>query len=75
MANRYLYLTNTRLVCLRLARGQVREAHEFEVSEEGAAAFDAFLATAPALPTRLVTDLAEEDFRPDTIPHVGAAAR
>jgi len=75
MANRYLYLTNTRLVCLELARGQVREAREFEVSEEGAAAFDAYLAGVPALPTRLITDLPEEDFRPDTIPHVGPSDR
>jgi hypothetical protein len=43
MANRYLYLTNTRLVSLELARGQVREAREFEVSE-GRGGFDAYLA-------------------------------
>ena len=75
MANRYLYLTNSRIACLTLARGQVRDAREFEVSEEGAAAFEAYLAAAPALPTRLITDLVEEDFRPDTIPHVGGGDR
>jgi len=75
MASRYLYLTNARLACLRLSRGHIREAREFEVSEEGAAAFEAYLAAAPALPTRFITDLVEEDFRPDTIPHVGAGDR
>jgi len=75
MATHYLYLTNSRLVSLMLARGQVREAREFEVTEEGAAAFDAYLATIARVPVHLITDLAEEDLRPDTIPHVGAGDR
>jgi type II secretory pathway pseudopilin PulG len=75
MANRYLYLTDSRLACLTLARGHVRDAREFETTEEGAAAFEAWLAAAPRLPDPRHHDLAEEDFRPDTIPHVGGGDR
>jgi hypothetical protein len=75
MATHYLYLTNSRVTSMMLARGQVREAREFEVSSEGAAAFDQHLAGIARVPVHLITDLAEEDFRPDTIPHVGAGDR
>jgi len=75
MATHYLYLTNSRLVSLMLARGQVRDAREFEITEEGAAAFDAYLATVARVPVHLITDLAEEDLRADTVPHVGAGDR
>jgi len=51
MANRYLYLTNTRIACLTLARGRVRDAREFEVSEEGAAAL------ALTVAERMITDV------------------
>ena len=75
MATHYVYLTNSRLVSLVLAGGQVRDAREFAVTEEGRGAFEARLAEIPGLTVHLITDLAEEDFRPDTLPHVGARDR
>jgi len=75
MATHYLYLTNSRLVSILLARGQVRDARVFEASEDGAAAFEERLASVARVPVHLITDLAEEDLRPDTLPHVGAGDR
>ena len=75
MASHYLYLTNTRLVSLIGRAGQVSARREFEASDAGAAQFDAYLATQASVPVSLFTDLAEEDFRADTIPHVGASDR
>jgi hypothetical protein len=45
------------------------------VSEAGLADFEAYLRTLAATPARLYIDLAEEDFRADTIPHVGRGDR
>jgi len=75
VASHYLYLTNTRLASLIARGGQIGERREFAVSEAGAAEFDAYLATVAGVPIHFFTDLAEEDFRPDTIPHVGARDR
>jgi hypothetical protein len=75
MATHCLYLTNSVLVSL-IARGSTFSARrEFPVTDAGLAEFEAHLATVANLPTRLFTDLAEEDFRPDTIPHVGRGDR
>jgi len=75
VASHSLYLTNTRLVSLLARAGQASVRREFEASEAGAAQFDAYLATVSDVPIHFFTDLAEEDFRPDTIPHVGARDR
>ena len=75
MASHYLYLTNTRLASLIVRGGQVSARREFAVSDAGAAQFDAYLATVANVPIDLFTDLAEEDFRADTIAHVGARDR
>ena len=75
MASHYLYLTNTRLVSLIGRSGQASARREFEASDAGAGEFDAYLATRASVPVSLFTDLAEEDFRADTIPHVGTSDR
>src|SRR5512140_153654 len=48
---------------------------EFAASGTGAAQFEQHLATLPVAPVHLFTDLAEEDFRLDTVPHVGGRDR
>ena len=48
---------------------------EFAVAGAGATAFERYLAGMADVPTHLFTDLAEEDFRLDTIPHVGTGDR
>jgi hypothetical protein len=71
----FLYLTNTRLVSLVAQGKRIVARREFAVSGAGSAAFEAYLANLKDTPTHLFTDLAEEDFRLDTIPHVGAGDR
>jgi len=71
----FLYLTNTRLVSLVAQGKRIVARREFAVSGAGAAAFEAYLANLRDTRTHLFVDLAEEDFRLDTIPHVGAGDR
>ncbi len=71
----FLYLTNTRMVSLVSQGRRIVARREFAVSGAGATAFEHYLANLRDVPTHLFTDLAEEDFRLDTIPHVGARDR
>ena len=71
----FLYLTNTRLVSLVAQGKRIVARREFAVSGAGAAAFEAHLANLHDTRTLVFVDLAEEDFRLDTIPHVGAGDR
>jgi len=61
VAKHFLYLTNTRLVSLVTQRARIVSRREF--------------ASLAKVPTHLFTDLAEEDFRLDTVPHVGPGDR
>ncbi len=75
MPRHFIYLTNTRLVSV-LTRGKsIMKRREFAVSGAGAEEFNRYLATVKRVPTHILTDLAEEDFRLDTVPHVGAGDR
>ncbi|MBC8024305.1 MAG: hypothetical protein H7Y14_14365, partial [Burkholderiales bacterium] len=71
----FLYLTNTRLVSLVSQGRRIVARREFAVSGAGASAFEMYLANLKDVPTHLLVDLAEEDFRLDTVPHVGARDR
>ena len=72
MATHFLYLANTTLVSLVARRGRIAERRTFEASDAGAGELEAYLrAGLRNTPTHLITDVAEEDFRADTIPHVG----
>ncbi|HEY4998204.1 MAG TPA: hypothetical protein VII36_03630 [Usitatibacter sp.] len=71
----FLYLTNTRLVSLVASRGRIVSRREFAVAGAGANAFERYLAGMTDVPTHIFTDLAEEDFRLDTVPHVGGRDR
>jgi hypothetical protein len=71
----FLYLTNTRMVSLVSQGRRIVARREFAVSGAGAAAFEQYLANLKDVQTQLFTDLAEEDFRLDTIPHVGSRDR
>ncbi len=74
-ARHILYLTNTVLVSLVAGGGRISRRKVFPVSGEGATAFEAHIAELRKLPTHLITDLAEEDFRLDTVPHLGGSDR
>ena len=75
MATHHLYLTNSLLVSLVSRGGAFVSRREFPVTDEGFAAFEAYVPGVAAHPVRFFTDLAEEDFRADTVPHVGATDR
>ena len=71
----FLYLTNTRLVILVTSGKRIVSRREFAVAGAGANAFERYLSGMTDVPTHIFTDLTEEDFRLDTVPHVGARDR
>lgn len=75
MPRHFLYLTNARMVSLTTRGKRIVMRREFAVSGAGAAEFERHLASVAAIPTHLFADLAEEEIRLDTIPHVGARDR
>lgn len=75
MSKHFIFLTNTRLVSLESRSGRIEARREFAVSGTGVAEFERYLAHMPPKPVHIFTDLAEEDFRLDTIPHVGKGDR
>ena len=75
MARHFLYLTNTRMVSMTTHGKRIVARREFAVSGAGAIEFERYLASMPSMPTHLFTDLADEDFRLDTVPHVGGRDR
>jgi hypothetical protein len=75
VSRHFLYLTNSRLVSLATRGKRIVMRREFAVSGAGVAEFERHLATLAADPVHLFTDLAEEDFRLDTVPHLGSRDR
>jgi len=71
----FLYLTNTRLVSLETSRAQIVARREFAVSVAGAAEFERYVGHMETRPVHVFTDVAEEDIRLDSIPHVGSRDR
>ena len=75
MSRHFVYLTNSRLVSMITQGKRIAARREFAVTGAGATEFERYLASFTDVPTYLFTDLSEEDFRLDTIPHVGARDR
>jgi hypothetical protein len=71
----FLYLTNSRLVSMRTVGKRIVARREFAVSGAGMAEFESYLGEMDALPTHLFVDIADEDFRLDTVPHVSGRDR
>ena len=70
MAKHFLYLTNDKLVALVWKAGAIVERDVFGATELGMPAFTAYIARHRGVATYIVTDLIEEDFRLDTVPHL-----
>jgi hypothetical protein len=51
-------------------RGRVERAYEFPAGDAGCASFARYLQAAPAVPTHVLIDVVEEEYRQDTIPHI-----
>ncbi|MDH5264220.1 MAG: hypothetical protein OEX21_05660 [Betaproteobacteria bacterium] len=73
MASRHLlYLTNENLVSLVARGGRITGRTVFPIPGTVPEDFERHVRGLRTLPTHVITDLAEEDFRVDSIPHLGA---
>ncbi|MBL8511781.1 MAG: hypothetical protein JNM52_09060 [Betaproteobacteria bacterium] len=70
MSKHFLYLTNDRLIALIWDRGRISARMLFSANDADTLAAERYFAAQRHLPAYLVTDLIEEDFRLDTIPHL-----
>lgn len=70
MAKHFLYLTNDRLISLIHDRNRIAAKESFTPGDIYAERFTAQLKRYRTLPTHIITDLIEEDFRLETIPHL-----
>lgn len=75
MSKHFLYLTNDKLTALIWRSGAVVERETFSSLDADSPEFSRWLHRHARLPAWLVTDLIEEDFRIDTLPHVGGSDR
>lgn len=75
MSRLFLYLTNARLVAMAAQGRRIAARREFAVSGAGLAEFEHYLSAVGRIPAHLFTDLADEDFRLDTVPHVNPRDR
>jgi hypothetical protein len=71
----FLYLTNTRLVSMTTQGKRIVARREFAVTGTGVAEFENHVSAIEEMPTHLFVDIADEDFRLDTVPHVGGRDR
>lgn len=70
MAKHFLYLTNDRLISLVWNGGAITSRESFLAADAISQSARAHIEKYVGLPTYLITDLVEEDFRLDTIPHL-----
>jgi hypothetical protein len=70
MSRHYLYLTNDKLVALMIKGGTLVGRENFPLTDIESAEFDDYVRRHARTPTSIITDLIEEDFRLDTIPHL-----
>ena len=70
MSKHFLYLTNDKLVALIWKGGTIVERDVFGSTELAMPAFTQYVARHRDVSTYIVTDLIEEDFRLDTVPHL-----
>lgn len=73
MTKHFLYLTNDRMVSLVWQNGKVIHRESFLAADPETASVATYIARHKRLATYVVTDLVEEDFRLDTIPHLRSA--
>ncbi len=75
MAKHFLYLTNDKLIALVWSGGAITGRDVFRPTDAESPAFQAYIARHRDVPTYLVVDLIEEDFKTDTVPHLRGGDR
>ena len=72
---RLFYFTGYRLSVLHWKGRTLAGSSSFEPTESGFAKFRSYLQQTENIPSKFLVDVIEEDFRNETIPHVGARDR
>ena len=75
MRKQLLYLTNAQLTAYMWQGGRLSDGRVFENNPDSWNAFSEYIAENRNVPAYLLTDLIEEDFQRETIPHVTGKAR
>ncbi len=70
MSQHFLYVTNDKIVSLLFGRGSSAARSEFPVADIESPKLTEHLSLHSSVPTTVITDLIEEDFRTDTVPHL-----
>jgi hypothetical protein len=70
VSKHFLYLTNDKLISLVIRGGALLSRESYGVADIQTPEVEAHIEKYASAPTYLVTDLIEEDFRLDTIPHL-----
>lgn len=70
-----LYLNGEQLDVYQTTRHQVARVAQFATDADGQAAFADYMAAQPVTVCRILADLIEEEFRQETLPHVGGRDR
>lgn len=75
MATRILVCVSPAAVSMALWRGRITVCMRFENDEDGAAEFAHALDSLPRVPVLFMVDAVDEDYRVETMPHVGGRDR
>lgn len=67
---RVFFLASGRLTVYDFRRGRVLDPVVFVADEDGLRGFSSFLDRAPDVPSYMLVDVVEEEFREETVPHV-----
>jgi len=67
---RIFYITASGLTVLYCDKGRVDELGQFDATPEGVEAFSLHVKQQPDLPSAVLMDVVEEEFRTETLPHV-----
>ena len=70
MSKHFFYLTNDKIIALMIKGNTLVGRESFTLSDVESPALQEYLEKNKHTPAHIVTDLIEEDFRLDTIPHL-----